>query len=166
MTPKEKIVGKNIYKIHYDGRIESRHRFLKPQSNGKGYFYVSLGYGTTGYSNFYIHRLVAEAFIPNPNNLPEVNHEDGDKANNAGWNLGWCTTKQNAIHLRDSGRGNYPPGKPIIQFTLKGIKIKEFINATAAAKEMKCTPENIMIAAKNPNKSTAKGYIWKYKSIS
>lgn len=50
-----------------------------------------------------LHRLIAEAFIPNPNNLPEVNHKDGNKLNNSVDNLEWVTTKQNLIHARDKG---------------------------------------------------------------
>ena len=47
------------------------------------------------------HRVVAELFIPNPHNLPEVNHKDGNKLNNNVSNLEWCTTRQNQIHCRD-----------------------------------------------------------------
>lgn len=165
MTPKEKKVGKNTYKIHYDGRIESRQRILKPQSNGHGYFYVSLGYGAEGYSNFYIHRLVAEAFIPNPNNLPEVNHLDGDKSNCAGWNLEWSTRQGNVDDYILKGRAKYPPLKPVMQFTLKGKYLKTWKSSGEIAIKFKCTSELIQQAAKptNFNCLSAKKYIWIYK---
>lgn len=84
------------YKISNDGRIYSKlsKRELKVQNNGKGYLFIRL----VNKTKFYVHRLVAINFIDNPNNLPQVNHIDGDKSNNNDWNLEWCTNKQNQIH--------------------------------------------------------------------
>lgn len=74
---------------------------LKHFDNGRGYRNVKLMYAlkpVRKYNTVYVHRLVAKAFIPNPDNLPQVNHIDGDKSNNAVENLEWCTAKENMIH--------------------------------------------------------------------
>lgn len=79
-----------------------KRRVLRWNTNSKGYRYVILCKdGKT--KNVRVHRLVAEAMIPNPNELPQVNHKDGVKANNAVWNLEWVTGKGNAVHAWDNG---------------------------------------------------------------
>ena len=67
--------------------------------NGRGYAHVRLGKHTMKQ----IHRIVAEAFIPNPLNLPEVNHKDGNKKNNCVENLEWVTHQGNVIHAVETG---------------------------------------------------------------
>ena len=67
---------------------------LRPKNNGTGYFTVCL-YKNKIHKYYLIHRLVAQAFIPNPDNLSEVNHKDEDKSNNRVENLEWCTHQYN-----------------------------------------------------------------------
>ena len=67
---------------------------LRPKNNGTGYFTVCL-YKNKIHKYYLIHRLVAQAFIPNPDNLSEVNHKDEDKSNNRADNLEWCDHKYN-----------------------------------------------------------------------
>jgi DNA-binding transcriptional regulator YiaG len=83
------------YQITYDGRIINKKwgREVKPQKNGKGYLRV----GIAGKLRF-VHRLVAEKFVPNPDNLPQVNHKDGNKLNNCAENLEWVSNQDNRDH--------------------------------------------------------------------
>jgi len=74
-------------------------RKLKPNDNYSGYLYVNIKN-----KNFYVHRLVATAFIPNPENKREVNHKDGDRSNNRVENLEWVTPSENRKTSYDSGR--------------------------------------------------------------
>ena len=73
---------------------------LKPLISNKGYLRVSLSNNKIKHKRFSIHRLVAEAFIPNPENLPQVNHKDEDKTNNCVENLEWCTALENLNYSR------------------------------------------------------------------
>lgn len=87
-----------LYRISNFGSVFSvRNNRLLSARNVRGYLSVSLCKNGNE-KHFYIHRLVAEAFISNPNDWPEVNHKDGDKANNCVNNLEWCTRKYNSKH--------------------------------------------------------------------
>ena len=88
-----------LYQVSNLGRVQSLYgkgRILK-QSNSTVYPHVSLsknGQSTT----FSVHRLVGLAFVPNPENKPEINHKDGDKNNNVASNLEWITASENQKH--------------------------------------------------------------------
>ena len=94
-----------LYQVSNLGRVKSfrqstNHRYeseyiLKPIHANNGYCQVTL-YDNTIRHKFLIHRLVAEAFIPNPENLPQVNHKDENPYNNAASNLEWCTNDYNS----------------------------------------------------------------------
>lgn len=86
------------YTIREDGEIRSRFgRVIKPQVSGNGYVRVELWTNGSGKKHF-LHRLLAQSFIPNPCGKPQVNHIDGDKANNALSNLEWATQSENQLH--------------------------------------------------------------------
>lgn len=89
--------------IYKNNKSIQRQQYLRNISLGRsGYFCVSLN--KEGKRNEYLlHRLIAIAFIPNPLNLPEVNHKDGNKLNNNIDNLEWCTHKENVIHAFNIG---------------------------------------------------------------
>ena len=91
------IIGyENLYKINNYGEVLSlrSNKILKPNNNGIGYLIIQLCKNGKR-KNYLIHRLVAEHFLDNPNNLPEVNHKDEDKSNNFVNNLEWCKHKYN-----------------------------------------------------------------------
>lgn len=105
------------YKISNLGRIYSfgrpRKKFIKGYE-GEGYVLLHLFDKTGKQTTQRLHRILAQAFIPNPNNLPEVNHIDGNKLNNDLSNLEWSSYKQNINHsvktrLRKYGRSNVKP---------------------------------------------------------
>lgn len=79
-----------------------RERVLKPQMNERGYLFVSL-YKNKKCIHAKIHRLVAQAFIPNEEEKKCVNHIDGDKTNNVVTNLEWCTHSENMKHAFKNG---------------------------------------------------------------
>lgn len=96
---KRKIKGFENYYIYDDGRVYSTftQKFLVQTVNKGGYLYVNL-YDKDGKHSKKIHRLVAMNFIPNPDNLPQVNHIDGNKLNNHVENLEWCDSSYNIRH--------------------------------------------------------------------
>lgn len=83
-------------------KMQKLNAFDKSQKDTQGYFVVSLSNNDKG-KWVRVHRLVAAAFLPNPNNLPEVNHKDGNKQNNKADNLEWVTHAQNCLHAWRSG---------------------------------------------------------------
>lgn len=98
------------YVLYSNGSIYSNRlkRFLKPYIDKYGYAKVTLG-GPTGPKRYSIHRLIAMAFILNPNGHSQVNHKDGIKSNNNYTNLEWCSPKQNQQHAVKIGlRRNIP----------------------------------------------------------
>lgn len=96
------------YAVCEDGRIWShlRNKFLKPvahHSHGGDRKYRKVSLHKNGRKTYLVHRLVAQALIPNPENYPEVNHKDGNHSNNHPSNLEWCTTSYNIDHAFQIG---------------------------------------------------------------
>lgn len=107
----------------------------------------------------YTHRLVAEAFLPNPDHLPEVNHKDGNKLNNAVANLEWTNRSQNMLHAYSAG---LRPTARIAAYTKAGEFVKAF-NSEKEAVEFCGVAYNAGISKCLRGKTqTAHGYVWKY----
>jgi len=107
-----------------------------------------------------IHRLVALAFLENPENKEQVNHLDGNKLNNCVSNLEWATNQENQIHKYQTGLGNNFTRK-IIQFDLEMNKIKEFNSIVVASIALSIGKSNILGVLRNYRK-TAGGFVFKY----
>lgn len=146
-------------------------KILKLFKLTKGYLGVCL-YDKKGSSKTYkVHRLVAQAFIPNPNNLPQVNHIDENKENNTVDNLEWCTCEQNLFHgtarerifktLEEKGIYKIIP---IEQYDLEGTLIAVWKSATFASKTLKIDTSMILKRCKANINKPYKGFIWKFKS--
>lgn len=103
-----------------------------------------------------IHRIVADAYIPNPNNLPQVNHKDEDKTNNSIDNLEWCTYEYNLNYGSRTERATSKRKKPILQFTLDGDFIRRWDSATDAANQLNLNRNCISSAARGELKSSGK----------
>lgn len=153
------------YKIDMHGNVYSYKnrivRKLKPNISS-GYSTVVLcDYGIENYC--YTHRLIAETYIPNPDNKRIVNHIDGNKLNNQIENLEWVTSSENARHAVATGLndGSYNR-KVVLQYGLDGKFIKEHESAVAACAILN-KPRTALSSCLNGYADTAYGYIWKYK---
>ena len=144
-------------------------KWLKPQINSSGYLLVNLYMGAK-LKGKTIHRLVAEAFIHNPENKPEVNHRNGIKTDNRVENLEWCTRNENMQHAFDTGLNVSTmlgrTGKlshlsiPIMQFTRDGVFIAEYVSIKDAGRATNTDESDIGRCCKGLRKS-AGGYIWR-----
>ena len=111
-----------------------------------------------------VHRLVAEAFIPNPNNLPQVNHKDENRLNNSVQNLEWCSAKHNANYGTRKDKLRKASGIQVAQYDLKGNLIRIWDSISQASKSFGTdTTSGIRrVCKQEPGRNTYKGFIWKY----
>lgn len=131
---------------------------------------MAIGNGVKGYkqvcltkdnkkSTKKIHRLVAMAFIPNPDNLPCVNHKDENKANNNVDNLEWCSFEYNTKYGTRAERC----GKPINQYSLNGELLATFHTSKEAERQTGIYHSHILNCCHNkPHYNTAAGFKWKF----
>ena len=136
-----------------------KERILKQSKNNKGYSTIQLC--KNGIAKPYsVHRLVAIAFVPNPNNLPEVNHKDEDKNNNNFNNLEWVTTKDNINYGTHNKRSAMTRSYKVQAFNDKEELIMEFDSMCEAERQTGINEQNISRCCANKSKH-AGGYVWK-----
>lgn len=121
-------IGKFYVEVHSNGKVFSNGKELNQLDNGAGYLAViaarkKTSRGKIGPKLEYVHRLVAKAFIPNPDNLPQVNHKDFNKSNNDVSNLEWISRADNIQHSHDNGKmqKRYDVG-PVTILTVEQVK--------------------------------------------
>ena len=176
-----KIVTKYpLYEVSNFGRVR---KIIKKQEHQKENLILSGWVGNHGYraidlenKKYLVHRLVAEAFIPNPKNKPQVNHKDLNKLNNCVDNLEWVTSRENNIHARLLGaykkanaRTSFvkPRAKIVNQYDLNHNYIRSYLGSKEA--ELILRDLGIKVNARNirsvctGERKTAGGYIWSYE---
>lgn len=162
-------LGYPNYEVSNIGRVKSlkfgKERILKQGKMKNGYLFVVLCENGKR-KLFYVHKLVAIAFIPNPQNIPIINHKDENKENNCLNNLEWVSYQYNNtynnIHKKRGLKTGKTRKKTIQQYTKDMVFVKEFESATTASTELNIPQSNITACCKGRLK-TSGGFIWKYK---
>ena len=164
------IVGyEGRYMISNTGRVKSfarsyykNGRILIPFST-RGYHSVNLTDGNGKKRTFLVHRLVAEAFVPNPHGYKEVNHKDENKQNNNCDNLEWCTREYNMSYGNARLRQGISYGKPVEQIALDGSVIAKYCSAEFADALTGTDASSIHKCCKG-KRVYANGYKWQYSN--
>lgn len=154
-----------LYQISTLGRVKrvTTGRILKGGKNTSGYIQMYLyKQGIRDVNR--IHRLVAESFIPNPENKPEVNHINEDKTNNRVDNLEWCTRKENSNHGTRNKRVSKTLSIPILAINLTTGEVEEFYGITECSRQLGLHQQNITAVLKGRRNQTG-GYTFKYKGV-
>lgn len=166
-----------LYQVSNLGRVRSLNyqghgltRELVPKENNSGRLWFDLWKEGKGKAML-AHRLVAMAFIPNPDNLPQINHIDENPKNNAAWNLEWCTQAENIQKWLQ----NHPERRRktysrkyqrrshlrVRQLTKEGELIREWDNSSSVARGLGMSDWSISECCRGKRK-TAHGYVWQY----
>lgn len=154
---KRKVKNKNGYR-------DIKEKILHNYINKNGYYAVTLRKNCNIEVKL-IHRLIAEMFIPNPNNYPCINHKDGNKSNNSINNLEWCSYSYNtkeAFRLGLNKHIDFKEKKKISQYDLEGNFIKEWKSIYNASK-ITGIARSCISKVCNHNRYSAGGYLWRFK---
>ena len=167
----------NVYSLRNNvGNRRSTPQLLKQVKSMAGYYYVNVYEETDGgitKHTRYVHRLVAEGFIPNPMSKSQVNHIDGNKGNNVLSNLEWVTPSENVHHAFKTGLRNrdakpyqekfnqdHPRSRPVVMLTMQGKVVKTFPSMQEAKRQGYSQP-NISSVISGKRKSH-KGHLWAF----
>ena len=159
-----------LYEVSNCGRVKSlakkvgkgkrEERILKSYSNKKGYLMIGLCKNSKE-RGYLVHRLVAEAFIPNPENKPQINHINGCKDCNIISNLEWVNNSENQLHAVKNG---LKPTKRVKQYSLEGKYIRTWDSIREIERELGLKHQNVSKCCKKQKwYKTAGGYIWKFE---
>ena len=147
------------FEVTYKGRIR------KQVPNENGYPIVMVKKDGKAHA-LKVHQLVAKAFIPNPDNLPFINHKDENPSNNRADNLEWCTHEYNVrygtaiMRIRDT---QLKRANAVLQLDMDGNVLGKFLSLERAAEAMGCSTQLIKRVCDNkPHCYTAKGYRWQW----
>ena len=152
------IAGFPNYRVDRFGNVyNAKKRIIKPYPTNKGYLRVSLNNQHEKHKKVLLHRVVATAFVPNKDNLPQVNHIDENKTNNRADNLEWCTAKQNLEHSHVIEKAQMANLQKVVCVTTGKTynSIKEITN------ELGLSHSNIVACCKGRRKASG-GVEWKY----
>ena len=143
--------------------VSKKEHILKPHTNTHGYPSVILCKNGKHHKNHRVHRLVAQAFIPNPQNKIDINHINGIKTDNRVKNLEWVTRSENLIHAFKTGLNHGYPIRKIHQYDLNGNFIKTWDSISDAERYLGISHSHICRCCSHQfNRKTAGGYIWEY----
>lgn len=156
-----------LYEVSNFGKVKSIPRngtiketkILKQYIDRYGYLYVALSKNDSQKKKK-VHRLVAEAFIPNPENKPEVNHKWGIKTDNRASELEWATTSENLKHAIEN---KLRKTRNVVQYNRDGELIKKWSSSKEASKALNIDDSSIYKCCKGKRK-TVGGYIWRYEN--
>lgn len=149
------VEGYEGYEVSNYGNIKGPRKMLTKQKNSRGYYRVAIN------NKFcLVHRIVAQAFVDNPNGYPIVNHKDEDKTNNHASNLEWCTHKYNSNYGDAPTRSAQKSRKPVIQILPNG-EIVKWESLRAVERELGFSHNNISRACKGYCKK-AYGCEWRF----